>query len=74
MSLQVIESTIHKLHLKVITATGFRRENATPHYLQTICRTSTLLERDLIEYIVKGIVVQESTKNKVAELRRFACI
>lgn len=73
MSLEIVESTIHKLHLKVLTATGLRRENATPQYLQTICRTSTLLERDLIEYIVKGNIVQESTKTKVAELRRFAC-
>ena len=73
MSTQTIELTIHKLHLKVISATGFHRSNATPQYLQTICRMSTLLEQDLTAYILKGSPVTESTKIKVAELRRFAC-
>lgn len=73
MSLQVIEAAIHQLHLKVITATGFHKENATPQYLQTVCRAATLLERDLIEYALRGNIIQERIKSQVAELRQFAC-
>ena len=73
MSIQVITDRIHRLHTKVLVSTGFQRAFATPEYLQTICRASTLLERDLIEQIMRGTPIEDSIKNKVTELRKFAC-
>ena len=68
-----IEQRIHKLYLDVATATGFDRSYGTTEYFIMMCKFATKLEEDLAAHYWKGNPKNQSSIDKIKELRDFVC-